>query len=151
MQIAVKTGVKNKTWNKTKLHYLTYRNIRNKYPMLNSSLVTAIRDQASDMIKHLGLKKKPIKRDYSGIRLNHNTLKVFSHYTSQACSVCGDIRRTNRKGRIFKCCVCGFTLHSDLNASRNIAFLAKGKISRLHVNQPIVACDDLKASIVSIY
>jgi len=343
-QECINIGLQNKTWNKTKLHHLTYQNIRQKYPMLNSSLVTAIRDQASNMLKHLKLKRKPTKKLYSGIRLNHNTLKVYtgsgnvslstiegrkkykitipayfskkyiihdvtagilfskrgkvflnlivdveippkkeivnimgidrgiyhpavtsnnlffnsnqiravkgrymylksclqktgthsakrhliklagrerrfisdvnhciskkivnsdfdtialeelnvatmkmrtkrgkkskmsrllgswsptqllnyirykselagknivlvnSHYTSQACSVCGDIRKSNRNGRTFKCAVCGFELHSDLNASRNIAYLAKGKISRPTVNRPNVTYDELKAS-----
>lgn len=343
-QECIDIGLKNKTWNKTTLHHLTYQHVRQKYPLLNSSLVTAVRDQASNMLKHLKLKRKPNKKIYSGIRLNHNTLKVYtdskivslstvegrkkypmtipvyfskkyvlkdvtagtlfskrgriflnlivnvetpktkninkiigvdrgiytpavtsdnhffnsnqirtikgryrylksclqkadthsakrhlvklagrerrfisdvnhciskqivnsdcdtialeelnvatmkmrtkrgrkskmsrllgswsptqllnyirykaemlgkniilvnSHYTSQACSVCGDIRKSNRNGRGFKCAVCGFELHSDLNASRNIAYLAKGKISRLTVNQPIVTYDELKAS-----
>ena len=57
------------------------------------------------------------------------------------------LRKANRKGRMFQCCVCGYSLHADLNASRNIACLAKGRISRLVVNQPNVACDELKASL----
>ncbi len=343
-QDCIDAGLENKTFNKSRLHQLTYRRIRQSYPKLNSSLVTAVRDQASDMLKRLKLKKRPIKRNESSVRLNHNTFKLFtdskqvsistidgrkkyivripeyfkrykfrdstsarirykkgrffldviaeiktpkikkarkiigvdrgaynpavtsdnqffnsrklreiksryrhlrrclqragtrsarkhliklagrerrfvadinhyiakrivnsncdaialeelnvgtmkmrkrrgkvrkniiligswsptqllqfisykaqmtgksvlfvnSHYTSQACSRCGDIRRANRVKRLFKCIVCGYTLHSDLNASRNIASLAKGKSGRLSVNQPIVACDDLKASL----
>lgn len=341
-QECIDIGMKNKTYNKTRLHHLTYHVVRATHPELNSSLITAMRDQASDMLKRLKLEKKPIKKQHSSIRLNHNTFRflydsnmvsistingrkkyvlnippyfnkysfrnsdsarirfddgrifidiivdvdvpqkikvkkiigvdrgvyhpavtsdnaffnskhlrevkgrykylkrclqragtrsakrhlqeiggreirfvtdvnhcisktivnkdcdaialeklkigcmkrkgktgkktrqligswsakqllsfieykaemlgkpvilVNSHYTSQACNKCGDIRRTNRKGNIFKCCVCGYSLHADLNASRNIACLAKGKISRLSVNQPIVACDELKASL----
>jgi IS605 OrfB family transposase len=341
-QECIDIGMQSKTYNKTRLHHLTYHAIRESHPELNSSLVTAMRDQASDMLKHLKLEKKPIKKQYSSIRLNHNTFRflpdsnmvsistingrrkyvlsippyfnkysfhesdsarirlvdgrifidiivdvdapkkikvkkiigvdrgvyhpavtsdntffnskhlrevkgrykylkrclqragtrsakrhlqklsgrerrfvtdvnhcisktivnkdcdaialeklktegmkrkgktgkktrrligswsakqllsfieykaemlgkpvilVNSHYTSQACNRCGDIRRTNRKGSLFKCCVCGYSLHADLNASRNIACLAKGRMSRLSVNQPIVACDDLKASL----
>lgn len=342
-QDCIDAGLENETFNKTRLHQLTYRKVRQSYPKLNSSLVTAVRDQASDMLKRLKVRKRPIKRYGSSIRLNHNTFKLFidskrvsistidgrkkyavkipeyfgrykfsdstsarirykkgrffldviaeiktpktkkvrkiigvdrsaynlavtsdnqffnsrklreikgryrhlrrclqragtrsakqhliklagrerrfvadtnhciakrivnsdcdaialeelnvgamkmrkrrgkakkniiligswsptqllqfvsykaqmagksillvnSHYTSQACSRCGDIRRANRKKRLFQCTVCGYTLHSDLNASRNIALLAKGKLGRLSVNQPIVACDDLKAS-----
>ena len=341
-QECINIGLQHKTFNKTRLHQLTYRKIRQEHPELNSSLVTAVRDQASDMLKRLKLKKKPNKKQDSSIRLNHNTFRLFpeskmvsvstitgrkkyaikiptyfskydfnnstsariktkkgrvfidiivnvstpkggkvknvigvdrgvyepavtsdnsffnsrklrevkgrykylkgclqragtpsakrhlqklagrerrfvadtnhiiskaivnkdcdaialeelrtesmkrkrktnkktrrlignwsarqllsfiqykaeilgknvilvnSHYTSQACNRCGDIRRSNRKGRLFKCCVCGYSLHADLNASRNIACLAKGKASRLRVNQPIVACDELKASL----
>jgi transposase len=85
--------------------------------------------------------------EYKAEMLGKPVILVNSHYTSQACNRCGDIRRTNRKGSLFKCCVCGYSLHADLNASRNIACLAKGRMSRLSVNQPIVACDDLKASL----
>ena len=42
-------------------------------------------------------------------------------YTSQRCSSCGWVRNSNRKGKLFKCDKCGFSLDSDLNASRNIA------------------------------
>lgn len=343
-QEIIDIGLTNETFNKTRLHNLTYKVIRAKYPTLNSSLVTAVRDQASNMLKRLKLEKRPVKSQVSSVTLNHNTFKLFavskqvglstvggrkkynikipdyfsrynfttstsaririkdnrffidivaevdcikpkqvktiigvdrgiynpavtsdnqffnskklrhvkskykhlkrclqragtrsamrklkrisgrerrfvadtnhciskaivnsdcdaialeelnvqamkmrkkrakgkkvrcligswsptqllsfisykaeligkkiilvnSHYTSQACSQCGDIRKANRKGKIFKCCVCGFTLHADLNASRNIASLAKGKGSRLNVNQPIVTCDELKASL----
>lgn len=340
-QECIDIGMKSKTFNKTRLHQLTYHAIRKAHPELNSSLVTAVRDQASDMLKRLKLKKKPTKKQHSSIRLNHNTFRflpdskmvsistingrkkyavkippyfqkylfkdsdsatiklkrgriflniiaeivapvkrtikkiigvdrgvynpavtsdntffnsrklrevkgryrhlngclqragtrsakrhlqrlagrerqfvadvnhciskaivnkdcdaialeelrtgnmkrkggtgkktrtligswsakelltfiqykaemlgktiilVNSHYTSQACNRCGDIRRANRKGRLFKCSVCGYSLHADLNASRNIACLARGGTSRLNVNQPIVACDELKAS-----
>src|SRR3990167_2703224 len=84
---------------------------------------------------------------YKAEMIGKTIILVNSHYTSQACNRCGDIRRANRKGKIFKCCVCSYTLHADLNASRNIACLAKGVMSRLVVNQPNVACDELKASL----
>jgi len=47
--------------------------------------------------------------------------KVSPTYTSQRCSCCGWVRRGNRKEKLFKCDQCGFTLDSDLNASRNLA------------------------------
>jgi putative transposase len=348
-QKCIDIGFEKQTFNKSKLHNLSYKKVRKEFPMLNSSIVTAIRDQASEMLKRLKNEKRPVKKDYSGVRLNHNTFKFYSesktigistmqgrkkysiiipkyflkyniqkataatirmkrskffvdiiadvevpkqrviktvigvdrgiynpavtsdnqffnskrlrhikgkyhflkeclqragtrsakrhlirlsgrerrfiadtnhciskkivnsdcdaialeelnvaamkmrkhrrkkqgrrrtqkvrkligswsptqlltfikykaemlgksvifvnsHFTSQACSMCGDIREDNRKRFAFKCCVCDFCLHSDLNAARNIAHLARGKLSRLHVNKPNVACDDLKAS-----
>ena len=69
--------MKAKTFNKTRLHQLTYAIIRKAHPKLNSSLVTAVRDQASDMLKRLKLKIKPTKKQDSSIRLNHNTFKFF--------------------------------------------------------------------------
>lgn len=52
-------------------------------------------------------------------------------YTSQRCSAegCGWTRRSNRKGKLFRCTKCGFTLDADLNASRNLA-LQLPEISR---------------------
>lgn len=55
--------------------------------------------------------------------------KVNPTYTSQRCSRCGWTRKSNRKGKLFKCGQCGFTLDADLNASRNIA-LPLPEISR---------------------
>ena len=46
--------------------------------------------------------------------------KVNPTYTSQRCSHCGWVRKTNRKGQLFKCTACGETLDADLNASLNI-------------------------------
>ncbi len=42
-------------------------------------------------------------------------------YTSQRCSKCGHISKSNRKDQShFKCSSCGYTVNADLNASRNI-------------------------------
>lgn len=348
-QRCIDIGYKSQTYNKTRLHQQSYKKVRAEYPKLNSSLVTAMRDQASDMLKRLKLEKRPRKKPLSSIRLNHNTFKFFpesrhvsistvegrrtydvrvpsyfekytltestsariwevrgkfvldliievepgperepnsiigvdrgiynpavtsdnqffnskkvrevkgrytylkrqlqragtrsakrhlkklagrerrfiadtnhciskrivesdcdaialedlsvaalkmrkhrrkkngptknkmrhllgswspdelrtfieykaelrgkkvfyvnSHYTSRACNNCGDIRTSNRKGRRFKCAVCGYSLDSDLNAARNIAALARGTCGRLSVNQPIATCDEPKAAL----
>ena len=42
-----------------------------------------------------------------------------SIYRSQRCSVCGLVRKANRKGKIYSCKGCGFVCDADLNASRN--------------------------------
>lgn len=70
---------------------------------------------------------------------------VDPRHTSQQCSACGHTARNNRRSRgRFVCRVCGFELHADLNASRNIAakyhasFGTSGADGR-HVNAPIVA------------
>ena len=47
---------------------------------------------------------------------------VDPRHTSQTCSRCGHQARNNRRSRgRFVCRMCGFELHADLNASRNIA------------------------------
>lgn len=46
---------------------------------------------------------------------------VDPRYTSQRCSQCGHVHRSNRKSQSrFKCQACGFELNADLNAARNI-------------------------------
>ncbi|NTU83095.1 MAG: IS200/IS605 family element transposase accessory protein TnpB [Chloroflexales bacterium] len=70
---------------------------------------------------------------------------VDPRYTSQSCSCCGHVARNNRRSRgRFVCRVCGFELHADLNAARNIAakYHASGgraPTGGLPVNQPIVS------------
>ena len=47
---------------------------------------------------------------------------VDPRHTSQRCSHCGYIRRSNRRSQSrFKCRNCGFELNADLNGRRNIA------------------------------
>lgn len=47
--------------------------------------------------------------------------KVDARYTSQKCSKCGYVSRSNRQSQaVFKCKQCSFSLNADLNASRNI-------------------------------
>jgi IS605 OrfB family transposase len=70
---------------------------------------------------------------------------VDPRHTSQTCSCCGHKARNNRRSRSrFLCRACGFELHADLNAARNIAakYHAGSGTSGsggLPVNQPIVS------------
>lgn len=42
--------------------------------------------------------------------------------TSKGCSQCGHIEKANRPSQaVFKCQACGFALHADLNAAKNIS------------------------------
>lgn len=75
---------------------------------------------------------------YKAEELGKNTMKINPKYTSQTCSECGHRERLNRKGSQFKCRSCGFELHSDLNAARNIANLGIAKFGQAEVIQPIV-------------
>ncbi len=57
---------------------------------------------------------------------------VDPRHTSQECSRCGHLHRSNRRSQSrFVCRACGFELNADLNASRNIArkYLACNAIS----------------------
>jgi len=77
---------------------------------------------------------------YKAEALGKRVLLVDARYTSQKCSVCGHTYKGNREGSAFRCRKCGFQLHADLNAARNIAQAGISCLSRLPVNQPNVAC-----------
>jgi putative transposase len=70
---------------------------------------------------------------------------VDPRHTSQMCSCCGHVARTNRRSQsVFICRQCGYDLNADLNAARNIAAKyhadgGKPAVGGLHVNQPIVS------------
>jgi len=74
---------------------------------------------------------------------------VDPRHTSQLCSCCGHIARTNRRSRSdFWCRHCSFRLNADLNAARNIAakYRAGGGTSPAGGlrNQPIVSTPDFR-------
>ena len=86
------------------------------------------------------------KAEAKGIHIEY----VDARYTSQRCSCCGFISRSNRKSQSdFRCKKCGFELNADLNAARNIVSKhliatnspqenSLGESGRAVVNQP---CD----------
>jgi len=83
------------------------------------------------------------KSEALGVHIEH----VDARYTSQRCSKCGHIKRSNRKSQSDFCCKkCGFRLNADLNAARNIvlkhldskAFYESRESDRAEVNQPNV-------------
>ena len=47
-------------------------------------------------------------------------VEVNPAYTSQMCSSCGYVDRTNRKGEKFQCLFCGRKINADVNGARNI-------------------------------
>jgi len=79
------------------------------------------------------------KAEEKGIRVEY----VSARYTSQKCSKCNHISRSNRKNQSqFKCSKCNYQLNADLNAAFNIKQNYLNSISyldRADVNQPIVA------------
>jgi putative transposase len=60
---------------------------------------------------------------YKAILHKSMAIKVDAHYTSQACPMCGYTSQDNRprKGLLFVCQSCHYTLHADLVGARNIA------------------------------
>jgi IS605 OrfB family transposase len=68
---------------------------------------------------------------YKGAIAGVEVVSVPANYTSQACSSCLQVQKSNRFGAEFKCKSCGFELHSDLNAARNIKFLTENPEEKL--------------------
>jgi len=85
--------------------------------------------------------------EYKAEQLGKTVIYINPLRTSQTCSRCGYSYKYNRVGSMFKCRRCGFTLHADLNAARNIGALGRSGCLRLSVNQPIVASDEPAATV----
>lgn len=62
------------------------------------------------------------KAEWAGKR----TEKVKPHYTSQMCSACGVIDKSQRKKKIYDCKRCGLRLDADHNAAINVLHRALG-------------------------
>ena len=73
----LKVAFEARTHSKSRVHRLTYRGIRQKYPSLQSSMVQCLRDQACDMLKREKLKRLPQKKPYSSIRYNQRIFKPY--------------------------------------------------------------------------
>ena len=82
---------------------------------------------------------------YKAEAMGRSVVTIDPRYTSQKCFVCGHIHKGNRKGHSFKCLKCGFQIHADLNAARNIAVLGISGNGRLSVTQPYIACDEVES------
>src|SRR4029453_6190831 len=62
------------------------------------------------------------KIEYKATERGCTVVAVDPRHTSQMCSCCGHVARTNRRSRDrFVCRSCGYELHADLNAARTIA------------------------------
>lgn len=59
---------------------------------------------------------------YKALLQGSMAIKVDANYTSKACPVCGHTADANRprKGLLFVCQNCHYTLHADLVGARNI-------------------------------
>ncbi|MCX6652059.1 MAG: transposase [Methanomassiliicoccales archaeon] len=77
--------------------------------------------------------------EYKAEALGKKVMVINPYHTSQSCSKCGRVSRSNRKKRQFKCVECGFSIDADLNASRNIATFSRRVGGRSPVSRPNVA------------
>src|SRR6266498_2269094 len=65
---------------------------------------------------------------YKAALVGVQVIEEDPRHTSQRCSRCGHTERKNRQAQaVFHCQTCGYTVHADLNAARNLA--AKGACS----------------------
>ncbi len=78
----VEIAFRDRTWNKLKLHRACYREVRNRYPKFQSSLVQTVRDTASEAIKATKFRRFPEKRKSSGLRYNLRTFSLSGRRVS---------------------------------------------------------------------
>ena len=102
-----------------------------KIPLISMEDLTGIRDNTKvrreQRYKHTSWAFRQLQDfiEYKAGEQGISVVYIDPHYTSQSCSRCGHIEKSNRQGRNFKCKVCAFALNSDLNASRNIEHKAR--------------------------
>jgi len=59
--------------------------------------------------------------EYKAEMVGIQVIRTSEEYTSQTCSECGIIKKSNRKHRgLYVCQDCGTVLNADVNASKNI-------------------------------
>jgi len=68
--------------------------------------------------------------EYKSKKLGIPIFYVEPQYTSQRCSDCGHIEKSNRQGKLFSCNQCGKVENADVNAGFNIAELHQLSISQ---------------------
>ena len=81
--------------------------------------------------------------EYKSEMVGINVIRTSEEYTSQRCSSCGILKKSNRKYRgMYVCSECGSVLNADVNASQNI--LKKGVPKSVRIgnrgclNHPVV-------------
>lgn len=86
---------------------------------------------------------------YKAEEIGKKVIKVDARYTSQRCSCCGIIDKTNRSGSKYSCSKCGYRDHADINAAKNIRnnyFIStalKEKVEQAEVIQPNVSDQEI--------
>src|SRR5712691_8929579 len=95
---------------------------------------------------------------YKALLHSSMAIKVDAHYTSKACPLCGHTCDANRpkKGLLFVCQNCHYTLHADLVGARNITMRTLlvrqdwARTGQLSV-APDVSCQEIKAARLKRY
>ena len=87
---------------------------------------------------------------YKAENLGKCVILVDPRYTSQRCSNCGFIAKSNRDKGVFHCGSCSFHCSSDLNASFNISSIGTILLKQAVVNQPKVTVNEGDCSLQNI-
>ncbi|EMA47173.1 transposase, IS605 OrfB family protein, partial [Halococcus morrhuae DSM 1307] len=71
---------------------------------------------------------------YKAVEDGISVRQIPPNYTSQQCSRtdCGFTHEDNRDGGSFECLKCGYSVHADYNAAKNIAVKYAKKLRRSH-------------------
>lgn len=75
---------------------------------------------------------------YKAENIGKSVVLADPRYTSQRCSSCGFIDKSNRNKGSFNCISCSFHSSADLNASINISQIGKILFEQALVNEPLV-------------
>ncbi len=73
---------------------------------------------------------------YKAVEAGIRVRQVNPEYTSQRCSHtdCGFTNKENRDGGDFRCLKCGYEVHADYNAAKNVAVKYARKLRRSHMS-----------------
>ena len=86
-------GFNNKTSDRYKNHFGTYRSIRERVPTLSSTLVQSARDCACWALKSSKLKKKPVRKKRAAMRYKKKSIRIcLAHGFASISTVDGRIR-----------------------------------------------------------
>ncbi len=72
----------NGTHSKIKAHKELYYNLREEFPTIPSCILQAVRDTALEAVKATKFKFRPIKKSYSAVRYNKNTITLRGNLLS---------------------------------------------------------------------
>jgi putative transposase len=87
------------------------------------------------------------KITWLAIKLGKPVYKVNPKFTSQECSACHHVSKSNRDGEKFVCEECGHIDHADTQASRNI--LRRANLNFVSIRRKNLRRDSAKVTVVS--
>ena len=134
------------------------KDIRNRTERRHSKKASVKRRKANRKVSRWSFADVQAKTAYKTRLSGGVPIWVDADYTSQGCPICGHVGRENRPnhGLLFVCAHCGYTLHADLAAARNISmrtllirqdWVRTGRLSAA----PEASGDEAKAARLSRY